>query len=322
MTSLQTIVVPEGASAERADRFLARQLGAASSRTEIKRWMLAGLVCRGGRPLSPDASVRVGDLITIAPPPHPTPRSLAPEPVPLDILYEDDALLILNKPAGLVVHPGAGHARGTLAHGLVAHTAQLSQMAGALKPGIVHRLDKETSGIMVVAKNDLVHRAVAKQFADRTVRRTYVALVGGVISRDRGVIEAALGRHPKHRQRIAVRPAGQGREAITGYRVLRRFHGATPHSALDRAGVPRSGATLVELTPQTGRTHQLRVHLAHLGFPILGDRAYGRPGAGLTRQALHAWRLGFLHPTTGEFVEFTAPWPSEFTEAMRRLAKN
>jgi len=219
----------------------------------------------------------------------------------LDILYEDDALLMVNKPAGLVVHPGAGHATGTLVHGLLAHAGRLSQVAGPFKPGIVHRLDKDTSGLMVVAKDDTVHRALAKQFADRTVKRTYVALVDGLVPRDAGIIDAALGRHPRDRQRIAVRQDGRGREAITAYRVLRRF----------------ADMTLVELTPQTGRTHQLRVHLAHLGYPILGDPRYGRRRS-CPRQALHAERLGFFHPTAQAFMEFTAPWPAALAAVIER----
>lgn len=299
-----TIQVPSGAAAERVDRYLARALAATCSRSQLQRWIKAGRVRRGGGPVAADVRVHAGDTFEIQVPP-PEPSTLAPEPMPLAILYEDEALLLVNKPAGLVVHPGAGHQTGTLIHGLLAHTQRLSHVAGPLKPGIVHRLDKDTSGIMVVAKSDATHRALAKQFADRTVQRTYVAFVRGRVPQDTGVVNAPLGRHPKDRQRIAVQPAGRGREAITQYKVLRRL----------------PGMTMLELTPQTGRTHQLRVHLAHLGFPLLGDPRYGpqqkRDGSRtipfFSRQTLHAWRLGFRHPATGEFVEFTAPLPQEFS---------
>ena len=296
---IRTLVVPADAAPERVDRRLARLLADVCSRTQVQRWIKQGRVRRNGQPVTADARVHPGDTLTVAIVPEPVQSDLTPEPIPLDILYEDEALLMVNKPAGLVVHPGAGHATGTLVHGLLAHAQRLSQVAGPSKPGIVHRLDKDTSGVMVVAKTDVAHRALARQFADRTVRRTYVALVSGVIPYDTGVIDAPLGRHPKDRQRIAVRPAGWGREAITRYTVLRRL----------------PGATWLELTPQTGRTHQLRVHLAHLGYPILGDPRYGKRG-GVTRQALHAARLGFRHPTTGESVEFTAPLPRELDAAI------
>lgn len=297
---------------ERVDRYLARRLAGLCSRTQLQRWIIAGRVLADGpagtpfgrRPVTATTIVHPGMVLTVDVP-SPAPLSgVTAEAMPLDILYEDDALLLLNKPAGLVVHPGAGHGTGTLVHGLLAHTQQLSSVAGPAKPGLVHRLDKDTSGVMVVAKQDVAHRALAKQFADRTIRRTYVAVVRGRVPRERGVIAAPLGRHPKDRQRVAVQPAGRGREAITHYRVLERL----------------SGATLLELTPQTGRTHQLRVHLAHLGHPILGDPKYRGPtmmgGIPVTRQLLHAWRLGFVHPATGEPVEFTAPWPAAFTQVL------
>lgn len=304
---VHTIQVPAGARPERVDRYLARALAPAASRTQIQGWIREGLVQRGGRPLRPDTLVAPGDAITVTVPPPAAPAAMVAERMPLEILYEDDVLLVLNKPAGLVVHPGAGHPRGTLVHGLLAHTQALSQVGGPTRPGLVHRLDRETSGVMVVAKTDEAHRTLTEQFTARTVRRTYLAVVRGTVRRPSGVIDAAVGRHPTDRQRMAVRPAGRGREAITRYRVLRRL----------------PGLTVVELTPQTGRTHQLRVHLAHLGYPIVGDLRYSRPRRfasdsnrpghpmPVTRQLLHAWRLGFIHPATGEPVEFTAPIPQE-----------
>lgn len=295
-----TVIVEPGTPPERLDRYLARRLRDLCSRTQLQRWIADGRVLGDGRPIAARATVRPGMTLTVeVPPPAPMTGVTADPAVSLDILFEDAALIVVNKPAGLVVHPGAGHATGTLVHGLLAHTQQLSSVAGPAKPGLVHRLDKDTSGVMVVAKDDATHRALAAQFADRTVRRTYIAVVRGRLAQGRGVINAPLGRHPKDRQRVAVQPSGQGREAITRYRVLARG----------------PGMTLVELTPQTGRTHQLRVHLAHLGHPIIGDPTYGgRPQpAGVARQLLHAAKLGFVHPLTGESVEFTAPWPEAFS---------
>jgi len=300
-----TVAVTPGDPPERVDRYLARRLADVASRTQMQRWIADGRVTSAGRPVAANTLTHPGMILTVDVPPPALPAGVAAEVMPLDILYEDTTLLILNKPAGLVVHPGAGHATGTLVHGLLAHTRQLSSVAGPAKPGLVHRLDKDTSGLMVVAKDDAAHRALAKQFADRTVRRTYVAIVRGRVPRERGVIAAPLGRHPKDRQRVAVQPAGRGREAITHYRVLGRF----------------PGMTLLELTPQTGRTHQLRVHLAHLGHPIVGDPKYSGSARGpATRQLLHAARLGFVHPATGELVEFTAPWPAVFTEVLPSAA--
>lgn len=310
MTTPITLHVPPDAPPERIDRYLVRECAATGSRAQLQRWIHEGLVHRNDQVVTPSTTVRPGDRLTIVVPPTALPDNLAPERMPLEILYEDEALLVLNKPAGLVVHPGAGHATGTLVHGLLAHTAQLSGLAGPSKPGLVHRLDKDTSGVMVVAKQDAAHRALAQQFEARTIQRTYVALVTGLVRYEHGVITAPLGRHPRDRQRIAVQPPGRGREAVTRYRVLQRL----------------AGCTLLELSPQTGRTHQLRVHLAHLGHPILGDPKYGRRPVGTgparaTRQLLHAARLGFLHPVTGEPVEFSAPWPEELTRLIGRLEK-
>ena len=303
---VRTVRVDADAVAERIDRVLARALASETSRTQLQRLIREGRVQCNGRPVTSRTLVRPGQTIIVEFPPPTPPEGVLPEPMPLEILYEDDALLLVNKPAGLTVHPGAGRAHGTLVHGLLAYTQHLSQVAGPTKLGLVHRLDKDTSGIMVVAKDDATHRALARQFADRTVRRTYLALVDGAIVREQGTIRARLARHPVHRQRIAVQPEGRGREAITHYRVLRRL----------------PGMTVVELKPETGRTHQLRVHLAHLGHPILGDPHYGPRGPGragvvLPRQALHALRLGFVHPATGEAVEFTAPAPADLAAYLR-----
>jgi 23S rRNA pseudouridine1911/1915/1917 synthase len=215
--------------------------------------------------------------------------------MPLEILFEDDFLAVLNKPAGMVVHPGPGHERGTLVSGLLYHFAGLSQIGGATRPGIVHRLDKETSGCLVVAKTDAAHRLLGAQFATREVTKLYLALVSGSPPLRSGVVNAPIARHPVHRKKMAVCAVGRGREAVTEYRVL--------ESA--------KGMSLIECRPRTGRTHQIRVHLKHLGCPVLGDPLYGRRGS-FSRHMLHAWKLEFLHPFTGHRLDFEAAPPPEF----------
>jgi 23S rRNA pseudouridine1911/1915/1917 synthase len=209
--------------------------------------------------------------------------------------------LVVDNPAGLVVHPGAGHAEGTLVNALLAHGPKLSGRGGPVKPGLVHRLDKDTSGIMVVAKDDATHWNLSRQFAGRSVLRVYQAVVRGRMQRDEGTIDAPIGRHPVQRKKMAVRRDSE-RDAITKYKVLKRF----------------KEATLVELYPQTGRTHQLRVHLASIGHPILGDTEYGVSG-GFSRQALHAHRLGFVHPGIEQRVEFVSPLPRDLERQIARL---
>ncbi len=292
--------VPADAYSERLDQYLARVIPE-TSRSQIQRLLREGHVRLNGQ--KPKAARRIvpGDRLQIEIP-EPTPLELKPESIPLRILYEDKWFLIVDKPAGLVVHPAAGHFSGTLVNALLGHGAKLSSVAGSFKPGIVHRLDKDTSGLMVVAKDDRTHRHLSRQFASRQVRRVYLTIVQGVVRQDEGTIEAPIGRHPVHRQKMAVR-SDAGREAVTRYRVLKRF----------------ARATFLELLPQTGRTHQLRVHLAHIGHPILGDLRYGAAG-GLSRQALHAHCLGFIHPAQGKQVEFTSPFPGDLQGALKKLA--
>jgi 23S rRNA pseudouridine1911/1915/1917 synthase len=261
-----------------------------------------------GRAAKPAHHPRAGETITVQWP-EARPDAAQPEDIPLDMLYEDDDLLVINKPAGLVVHPAAGHAEHTLVNALLHHCAgKLSGIGGVARPGIVHRLDKETSGCLVVARNDFAHLKLSEQFAGREVEKIYQAIVCGRMPRASGEINAAIARHPVQRKRMAVAQKG-GREARTGYRVLSQA----------------KDAALVELQLHTGRTHQIRVHLEQLGCPVLGDLVYGRrrnscltEASGYTapRQLLHAARLGFVHPRTLRRMNFAAPLPEDFAVAM------
>jgi 23S rRNA pseudouridine1911/1915/1917 synthase len=278
----------------RLDAFLARVSGL--SRARVQALVAEGRALVDGVPRKPRHLLAPGARVELHVPP-PTRLDLTPEAMPLDILYEDDDLLVLNKPAGLVVHPGAGRTSGTLVHGLLAHCPRLSGIGGVERPGIVHRLDRDTSGALVVAKSEAAHQGLSRQFKARQVQKRYLALVQGAVREEAGRIEAPIGRRAQERQKMGVREGG--REARTAYRVLRRL----------------PGRTLVELLLETGRTHQIRVHLAHLGHPVIGDRTYGgrreRGAPEVPRQMLHAWRLGFHHPVRGAWLEFTAPIPPD-----------
>jgi 23S rRNA pseudouridine1911/1915/1917 synthase len=295
---------------QRLDRLLAAR-APDLSRTRLQSLIEAGRVTVDGRRRKASHRLRDGEAVSVEVPP-PVALDLAPEAIPLDVVYEDPALLVVDKPAGLVVHPGAGHATGTLVHALLAHCGpELSGIGGVRRPGIVHRLDRGTSGLLVVAKTDHAHLALARQLKARSVERRYLALVYGTVPRLEGVIETAVGRHPRDRLRMAVRPAGAGRPALTRYQVLERFESP-------------ARLTLLAVRLGTGRTHQIRVHLGHIGFPVVGDRVYRRRGLApgdpeLARRvealgglALHAAVLGFTHPETGEPCRFEAPPPPRF----------
>jgi len=289
-------LVELAAAGARLDQFLAGAVPGLS-RARIQDLIKTGHVTLNGASAKASARLRTGDAITLNEPP-PTPVDTVAEEIALDVLFEDDDLVVINKPAGLVVHPAAGNWSGTLVNALLHHCPALSGIGGEQRPGIVHRLDKETSGCLVAAKNDMAHQALARQFAGREVTKIYLALAAGKFARKSGVIEAAIGRHPMQRKKMTVVASGRGRAATTGYRVLREL----------------PVGTLVECTLHTGRTHQIRVHLKHLGHPVLGDEVYGKR-AGFARQMLHAWRLGFVHPRTGERVNFESPIPPDFVEA-------
>jgi 23S rRNA pseudouridine1911/1915/1917 synthase len=294
----------------RLDTFL-RGRFPAMSRGAVQRLIEEGHIRVNGRTVKPTHTPRAGEEVEIHWP-EARPAEAQPEEMPLDILFEDDALLVLNKPAGLVVHPAAGHEEHTLVNALLHHCAgQLSGIGGVARPGIVHRLDKDTSGCLVVAKNDDTHVALSAQFAGRKVEKIYHAIVCGELERDSGEIHAAIARHPSHRKRMAVRD-DTGRESRTGYRVLERLR----------------AATLVEAALHTGRTHQIRVHFQFLGYPVAGDATYGQRqnrrleelvGFAMPRLMLHAFQLAFIHPRSGKRLKFEAPHPAEFDDVLKAL---
>ncbi len=293
----------EAAAADRGRRL---DIVVAERFPDYSRSRVAALAGRGqvlvdDAPRKPAFRLRAGQRVEVLGLPS-DPVSVDPEAIPIAIVHEDDDVLVVDKPAGLTVHPAPGHPRGTLVNAVLAHFPELSGIAGALRPGIVHRLDKDTSGLLVIAKTDAAYRSLAAQVRARTIARIYLALVRGTIRSEAGVIAAPIGRHPTRRTRMAVVP--HGRDAVTHFAVRERF----------------PGATLIECRLVTGRTHQIRVHLLHIGHPILGDPVYGSAHAeGIQRQALHAVRLEFTHPRTGERVVCTAPMPEDFGGLLARL---
>ncbi|NQT22948.1 MAG: RluA family pseudouridine synthase [Candidatus Omnitrophica bacterium] len=286
------ISVDKKRAGKRLDVFLVDKFKERMSRTFIKRLIDKGRVLVNEKAVKVHYLVNDGDRIVVDIP-DPEPVNIKPEKIDLDILYEDADIIVVNKPVGLVVHPGAGNPNGTLVNGLLYHCKGLSGIGGVLRPGIVHRLDKDTSGIIVAAKNDISHRFLSEQFKNRTIKRVYIALVKGDVQLDNGIVELPLGRHSQDRKKIGIQFA-DGKEAATHYRVLGRFE----------------GFTMLELKLETGRTHQIRVHMAHIGHPLVGDKLYGS-AKGLSRQALHAKMLGFVHPQTKQFMEFDSEIPAD-----------
>ena len=303
------------AAGQRLDRWLA-SLFPGESRARIKTLIDSGAVRLDGRQARPAGKLRPGQVVEVDWP-APKPSIPRPEPIPLAVVHEDSSLIVVDKPAGLVVHPGAGSSSGTLVNALLHHVSDLSGIGGVLRPGIVHRLDRGTSGLLVVAKDDLAHRALQRQFAERTVEKEYLALVLGVPRERAKTIDAAIGRHPTERVRMAVRRTG-GRSAVTSYRVLEAW----------------ADASLLKVLIHTGRTHQIRVHMASVGHPVAGDKVYGGTRFPksisaesrealclLHRPALHAARLCFDHPRTSQRLCFESPTPPDILDVVERLRK-
>jgi 23S rRNA pseudouridine1911/1915/1917 synthase len=308
-----TLTVEQSLPGERLDVFLRAQFPAVSRGT-LQRLIEAGHIRVNGQTVKATHSPRAGETIDVHWP-DAKPAEAQPEDIPLDILFEDSSLLVLNKPAGLVVHPAAGNEEHTLVNALLHHCAgSLSGIGGVARPGIVHRLDKDTSGCLVVAKNDETHLALSKQFADRTVKKIYNAILCGELPREEGEIRAAIARHPTHRKRMAARDDDDGRAAHTTYRVLERLN----------------AATFVEAQIHTGRTHQIRVHFQFLGYPVVGDDTYGEnqnkklknlSNYAAPRVLLHAHELTFIHPKTEKLMRFKAPLPEDFRQALKLLRR-
>jgi len=298
----------------RLDQFLSKT-NLNLSRSQAKNLIEQHHIFLNQKPTKPSAHIKAGDTVS-GTLPEPTPLSLKPEPLPVTILYEDSSIIVIDKPSGMVVHPAYGNPSGTLVNALLYHCKDLVGINGVLRPGIVHRLDKDTSGVMVVAKDDEAFHQLIKQFKNRTVEKTYLAIVYGRFGQDEGLIDSAIGRHPSERKRMSTRTR-KGRTAITLWKKIEEF----------------DSSTLLKIFPQTGRTHQIRVHLSSIGHPILGDPLYGRkgrPGAihdpilkecvkRMNRQALHSQRLEFIHPRTGERVQFVSSIPQDMENVLEWL---
>ena len=289
---------------QRLDAFLASSLDGLT-RSQATRLIESGEVAVDGKAVSKSYKLAGGEDIAVTLP-EPEPVEAVPQDIPLDVVYEDADVIVVNKPSGMVVHPAPGHPDGTLVNALLYHCAgTLSGVGGALRPGIVHRIDRDTSGLIIAAKNDAAHQYLSAQLADHTLARTYECIVVGALREDRGTVNAPIARHPTDRKRMAV--VAGGREAVTHWEVIARY----------------PGYTHVRCRLETGRTHQIRVHMAYIGHPILGDTVYGakKEVPGLTGQCLHAVGLRFLHPRTHEVVELSCPLPDEFTRMLQKIRK-
>ena len=290
-------------SGERIDALLARS---GYTRSAAARLIAAGQVTREGKSVKKSELTHAGDVFLVAEDDTPAPASAAAQDIPLDIVYEDADLIVVNKPRGLVVHPAPGHPDGTLVNALLHHCGDsLSGIGGEMRPGIVHRIDRDTSGLIIAAKNDAAHLALSAQLSDHTLARTYECLVMGNLRQDSGTVDAPIGRHPSDRKKMAVEPRN-GRRAVTHWEVIARYNGVTH----------------VRCRLETGRTHQIRVHMAYIGHPILGDTVYGakKPVPGLAGQCLQAVELRFVHPRTGELVTVSCPRSPEFEQQLRKYA--
>ena len=299
------LTVPESG---RADALLAAAVDGLT-RSAAQRWMEEGRVTLCGVPVKKNARLDAGAVLAVTPP-QPEEVDVVPQNIPLDVVYEDNDLIVINKPKGMVVHPAPGNPDGTLVNALLYHCAgQLSGIGGAIRPGIVHRIDKGTSGLLVMAKNDAAHQALSAQFSVHSIHRVYHAIVYGNLKEDEGFVETYLGRDPRDRKKMAVVPqeASGARYAYTGWRVLERF----------------GNFTYIACQLKTGRTHQIRVHMASIGHPLAGDAVYGPRNCikSLNGQCLHAKELGFIHPATQQWMQFDSPLPAYFTEFLTRLRK-
>ena len=302
---LQRLTVNPEESGARIDKYLAEQLPDIT-RSYLQKLLKDGSVQMNGKPVKASTKTASGAVIELTIP-KPEEPEILPEEIPLDILYEDSDVILINKPKDMVVHPAAGHYTGTLVNALMYHCkGDLSGINGVLRPGIVHRIDKDTTGVLIVCKNDKAHNALAEQLKEHSITRKYRAIVCGNLKEDEGTVDAPLGRHPQDRKKMAIVRTG-GKRAVTHYRVLERF----------------GNYTYIECQLETGRTHQIRVHMASLGHPLLGDEVYGRVKSPfkLEGQTLHAMVLGFIHPTTGEYMEFEAPLPEYFEKLLEKLRR-
>ncbi|EJR08824.1 RluA family pseudouridine synthase [Bacillus cereus MSX-A1] len=302
MSEVVQVTVVEEQKNERIDKFVAG-INNEWSRSQVQQWIKDDVVTVNGKAVKVNYKVKEEDEITVTIP-DPEASDIQPEDMNLEIYYEDADVLVVNKPRGMVVHPAPGHTSGTLVNGLMHHCTDLSGINGVMRPGIVHRIDKDTSGLLMVAKNDMAHESLVNQLVAKTVTRRYKAIVHGVIPHDKGTIDAPIGRDKKERQSMTVDE--NGKNAVTHFQVLERF----------------KDFTLVECRLETGRTHQIRVHMKYIGYPLAGDPKYGpKKTLDMNGQALHAGILGFDHPRTGEYIQFEAPIPEVFEEALNILRK-
>lgn len=307
-----TFVIPAGLSGKRADAVLPDLLPELT-RSRIKKLIEEKNILVDGSPIKPSRKLGPGETVHVTIP-APAPLEAAPEDIQINVIYEDEYIAVIDKPAGMTVHPGAGVAGGTLVNALLHHLGGLSGVGGKVRPGIVHRLDKNTSGVIVVAKDDASHNSLAAQFKSRSVEKRYLAIVEGVMKTDSGSISSRIGRHPADRKKMSSK-APSGRESLTLWKVRKKLR----------------GATLVEARPRTGRTHQIRVHFSETGHPLLADEVYGGKGRKppvisaaaeiIGRHALHAWKLAFSHPRTGERMEFTSPIPEDMKKTLNFLTE-
>lgn len=298
---IKTLTPTASQTEERIDRFLAQALSL--SRNTAQSWIEQGLVTVQGRTVTKNTRVKEGVSVTVTVP-DPVGYEVKAEQIPLDIVYEDEDLLVVNKPKGMVVHPAAGNPDGTLVNALLAHCgSSLSGINGIMRPGIVHRIDKDTSGLLMVAKNDLAHQGLARQIKDHSFTRVYETVICGHLKHPKGTIDAPIGRHPVHRKKMAVTDKN-AKSAVTHYTVIEEY--------------PRYSHVRIKL--ETGRTHQIRVHMAYLGHPVAGDTVYGGDKqAAFNGQCLHARTVGFVHPRTGEYMEFTGELPAYFQDFLRKI---